>query len=147
MSCYQLIYTSRPKVEVTESLVSDILSKAIRRNNSLKISGMLIYFHGMFMQLIEGDKEAVDELFNIIRLDPRHGDITVLLQKQSDERCMPTWIMGFTMDNEFGAQIEEQSFCIPCDEAKEFCSMMPVEVGKLFLDFMKDVQVKNMGQI
>jgi hypothetical protein len=124
-------------------VVSEILSKAIRRNNSLQISGMLIYFHGKFMQLIEGDKEAVDELFNIIRLDPRHGDINILLQKQSDQRCMPTWLMGFTMGNEFSTPIREQSLYIPCDEAKEFCSLMPVEVGKLFLDFMNDAQVKS----
>lgn len=143
MSCYKLIYISSPKVEVTESLISEILSKAIRRNNSLQISGMLTYFHGKFMQLIEGDKEAVDELFNIIRLDPTHDDITILLQKQSDQRCMPTWIMGFTMGDEFSAQIREQSFYIPCDEAKEFCRLMPVEVGKLFLDFMNDAQFKS----
>jgi hypothetical protein len=143
MSCYQLIYKSSPKVEVTESLVSEILSKAIRRNHSLKISGMLVYFHGDFMQLIEGDKEVVADLFNIIRLDPRHGDVTILLQKHSDERCMPSWIMGFTMGNEFRTSIEEQSLYMPCDEAKEFCSLMPDEVGGLFLDFMNDVQAKN----
>jgi hypothetical protein len=97
----------------------------------------------MFMQLIEGDKVAVDELFNSIRLDPRHGDISVLLQKQSAQRCMPTWLMGFTMDNEFSTQLEKQGFYIPCEEAKEFCSLMPVEIGSLFLDFMNDVLVKK----
>ena len=140
MSCYQLIYSSRPKVEVTESLVSEILSQAISRNNSLHISGLLIYFHGMFMQLIEGDKTAVDELFNSIQLDQRHGDISVLLQKRSEQRCMPTWLMGFSMDNEFSNQLEKQGSYIPFEEAKEICSLMPIEVGKLFLDFMNDAQ-------
>jgi hypothetical protein len=57
------------------------------------------------------------------RLDPRHSDITVLLQKQSDQRCMPTWAMVLTMDNEFRNQIEEQSSCLPSDEAREFLQL------------------------
>jgi hypothetical protein len=141
MSCYQLIYTSRPKVEVTESLVSEILSQALSRNYSLQLSGLLIYFHGMFMQLIEGEQIKVDELFDSIRHDPRHGDICVLLQKFSAQRCMPTWAMGLTMDNEFSTNIEEQSFYIPCDDAKEFCNLMPVEVGSLFLHFMNNGKI------
>jgi hypothetical protein len=55
---------------------------------------------------------------------------------------MPTWAMGFTMLNQFSSEIEEQSFYISSEDAKEFCSMMPVEVGSLFLEFMQDVPSK-----
>jgi hypothetical protein len=142
MSCHQLIYVSTPKVEVTKEFITNILDKALNRNYSLQISGLLVYYHGEFMQLIEGDKKALDELFNIIRNDPRHGDFRILREAESPERCMPTWAMGFTMLNQFSAAIEEQSFYISSDDAKEFCSMMPVEVGSLFLDFMSDVPSK-----
>jgi hypothetical protein len=142
MSCHQLIYISRPKVEVTKDFVTNILDKALNRNYALQISGLLVYYHGEFMQLIEGDKKDIDALFNIIQNDPRHGDIRILREAESPQRCMPTWAMGFTMLNEFSDAIEEQSFYISCNDAKEFCSMMPPEVGKLFLDFMDEAQVK-----
>ncbi len=136
MSCHQLIYISRPKVEVTKDFVTEILNKALNRNYSLQISGLLVYYHGMFMQLIEGEKKDIDALFKLIGSDPRHGDIRILLEGESPERCMPTWAMGFTMLDEFSDTIEDQSFYISCDDAKEFCSMMPPRVGRLFLDFM-----------
>jgi hypothetical protein len=142
MSCHQLIYVSTPKVEVTKEFITNILDKALNRNYSLQISGLLVYYHGEFMQLIEGDKKAIDELFYIIRKDPRHGDIRILREAESPERCMPTWAMGFTMLNQFSSEIEEQSFYISSEDAKEFCSMMPVEVGSLFLEFMQDVPSK-----
>jgi hypothetical protein len=138
MPCHQLIYTSHPNVDVTEGFVTEILTKAMKRNYARQISGLLVYSHGEFMQLIEGDKQDIEKLFNIIRSDIRHGDIRVLTETQSPHRCMPTWAMGFTMLNEFSEAFAAQNFYISFNDAKEFCSMMPLAVGKLFLDFMED---------
>lgn len=138
MSCHQLIYASRPTVEVNEALINDILTKALSRNYALQISGLLVFYHGAFMQLIEGNKDALDELFGSIRQDKRHDDIRVLLETESRNRCMPTWAMGFTMGDEFSAGIKDRSFYISCDQARDFCKLMPESVGNLFIDFMRE---------
>lgn len=48
-----------------------------------------------FVQLLEGEKEAVLNTFNKISLDQRHGELTVLLEGTSEKRIFSNWSMGF----------------------------------------------------
>jgi hypothetical protein len=55
----------------------------------------LLYKDGDFIQLIEGDKEAVKALFATISADPRHNQTFVLLEEETDRSLFNDWSMGF----------------------------------------------------
>jgi len=77
-----------------ENLLS--LLKTSRINNSTKnITGILLYTHGTFFQVLEGDEAAVDATFNSIKKDKRHKDVILIEKVPITERAFPYWSMGF----------------------------------------------------
>jgi hypothetical protein len=65
---------------VSKKIVDDILQTARKANSLLGISGLLLYRMGHFVQLLEGDEEAVLKLYQKIQLDSRHKECKVLAQ-------------------------------------------------------------------
>jgi hypothetical protein len=62
MSCRQIIYTSRPTAEIDDSVLLNILVRSQVKNDDMGISGLLVFHHGQFMQLLEGDAAVVGKL-------------------------------------------------------------------------------------
>ena len=56
---------------------------------------MLLYKDGNFMQVLEGDEEAVRGLYARIAADPRHGGEITLQEGFAEGRQFPDWSMGF----------------------------------------------------
>ena len=56
---------------------------------------MLLFREGQFLQLLEGPEREVKSVFELVKRDPRHRDVTVLLAEAVDERQFPDWTMGF----------------------------------------------------
>ncbi len=48
-----------------------------------------------FMQLLEGSADVLDALVEAIKLDTRHGSVTVILQREIERRTFPDWSMGY----------------------------------------------------
>jgi len=62
----------------TAEQIKDILAAAHRNNPSKGITGALLYSGDYFCQVIEGPADVLEELFETIQMDDRHGDVTVL---------------------------------------------------------------------
>jgi hypothetical protein len=71
------------------------LDKSWTNNKQKEISGMLVYLGDRFIQLLEGKEEDVQQTFSRIKYDPRHRDLTLLLEGNHEERIFKTWSMGF----------------------------------------------------
>lgn len=95
-----LIYVSTSVKLLNDEELLDIL-KASRENNSSKdVTGLLLYKGGNFMQVLEGPDEAVEALYEKIKADPRHKDVSVLSREQISARQFPAWEMAFqNLDN------------------------------------------------
>ena len=95
-----LIYVSTSEKLLNDEELLDIL-KASRENNSSKdVTGLLLYKGGNFMQVLEGPDEAVEALYEKIKADPRHKDVSVLSREQISARQFPAWEMAFqNLDN------------------------------------------------
>jgi hypothetical protein len=118
-------------------MLLDILSVSQNKNHKLRISGLLVFGNGKFIQLLEGDKKDVLDLFHsAILRDPRHTDVKVLLEAESPNRCMPTWTMGFSAIGNSASNISNQNFYIPLAETRQLCEMMEGEVGRRLLAFL-----------
>ena len=92
---FTLIYISRATSPMATADLEAILKVSRPSNTKKEISGMLIYKDGEFMQALEGKKEDVEQLFNIIAKDKRHDEILVLSRKEIPQRCFAHWSMGF----------------------------------------------------
>ncbi|MEM8922729.1 MAG: BLUF domain-containing protein [Actinomycetota bacterium] len=91
----QLVYASSATRPFSEAELTELLEKARAKNESLGITGMLLYCDGCFIQAIEGDPEDVDRLYQRISRDRRHANPMLLYKGTQTERSFPTWTMGF----------------------------------------------------
>lgn len=56
---------------------------------------MLLYMDGNFMQLLEGDKRVVLDLYATIKADPRHHGLIEILEGEIEKPTFVDWSMGF----------------------------------------------------
>ena len=89
------------------------LLESCRANNAdAGVTGMLTYHNATFIQLLEGDKLAVQPLLSKIRKDPRHENVRILWEGPIPERGFAAWSMGFrgldTLDFPNAAHFREQ---------------------------------------
>lgn len=49
----------------------------------------------MFLQLLEGEKETVENLFEKIKDDKRHSNIVLIVKEKVEERLFSDWSMAF----------------------------------------------------
>ncbi len=95
LGVYQVVYESRSSRNLSVDDMSAILRSSIRNNGRLGISGILAYCRGRFMQVLEGDRGAVDEVFARIMQDDRHRSLVLLSGRTVNSRVFGNWQMGF----------------------------------------------------
>ena len=93
---HQIVYTSGARQEFSATDLKKLLVAARMRNKAVGVTGMLVFHDGAFLQAIEGEKRAVNEIFARIQNDPRHGDLVVLHRGPGrEQRVFGEWSMGF----------------------------------------------------
>ncbi|MEL6531047.1 MAG: BLUF domain-containing protein [Pseudomonadota bacterium] len=84
---YQSVASSPP----TEAELDDLVAKARKRNNSVGVTGMLLYEDGKFLQTLEGPPDGLGAIWSSIQRDPRHANIEVLTQHLVPGRLFSSW--------------------------------------------------------
>lgn len=82
----RLVYVSCATTALSNANLLEMVSKARARNGALDVTGMLLYKDGNFIQALEGKGSVVREIFETIRLDPRHRGVTVVLNEIDSAR-------------------------------------------------------------
>lgn len=90
----RITYVSRLSRPLPEGQLRRIGETSAANNARDGITGVLIYVHGLFFQIIEGEDTVIDRLYTRIRRDPRHHDIVCLkAEVNRNERMFPDWSM------------------------------------------------------
>lgn len=89
----RIVYTSQASTDLASDDVFRIVTTSARNNPSRDVTGFLIYHERRFLQLVEGESEALEGLLEVLRRDPRHRDLTVRYREPALERCFPNWRM------------------------------------------------------
>ncbi len=92
---HQLVYVSSARADLSEDDLQDILCRARETNRTLGVTGMLVFLDGCFLQVLEGRRECVRDLYAKIETDPRHFDAKVLIETEIAKPAFPDWSMGF----------------------------------------------------
>jgi len=88
-----LIYISSAR-NPSGSDLGDILRQSCKNNARNGVTGLLLHAGGNFLQVLEGEAEAVDHTFNKILQDSRHTGVLKLLRFDIAERQFPDWSMA-----------------------------------------------------
>lgn len=96
-----LVYVSSASHLMSNEELRQILQASRRNNEMHHVTGMLLYKGGSFMQVLEGPREEVLNIYEQIQADPRHGNILLLSMDEIGERQFADWKMGFAdLDDE-----------------------------------------------
>ena len=90
----QLLYASNTGRDVSDAMLKDILEASRRNNLACGVTGVLLYIEGGFMQVLEGEDQAVADTYARICGDRRHWNTMVLLDREAP-RAFGDWSMGF----------------------------------------------------
>lgn len=89
-----LFYVSRAVGPQTTTVTSSILTTARSNNPVHGITGVLFQGQGMYMQVLEGERSAVNRLYAVILADKRHTDAEILIMEEVARRRFEKWSMA-----------------------------------------------------
>ena len=92
---YRLSYASTQALPMSGADLIGILNQARENNRRLNITGVLLHRDDSFLQVIEGDRQTVLDLYDVIKRDPRHKKVETLARDRVEEREFSDWQMGF----------------------------------------------------
>lgn len=93
---YRLFYISRlikKNIFDEENIANQIVSNAILNNTKIRITGAMTFDGNDFAQILEGEKSVVLELYEKIKADPRHDNITLIKGQDIKKRHYQKWAM------------------------------------------------------
>ena len=93
MQLKSLAYTSLARLDISGDDLIAIHQTARHRNALNGITGLLIFNGTHFLQVIEGVEEAINELVERLRADPRHHHLEIKDSRDVDGRSFPDWSM------------------------------------------------------
>ena len=131
-----IIYASSAVRLFNRQELVDLLEYSRKMNVENDITGMLLYRGGNIIQVIEGEDEAVKQLYKNIKTDPRHKDVTLLSQDPIAKRQFPDWRMGFrNIDQMSDEELEGFSSFLDNDFSPTYFKDKPTRAYILLLSF------------
>lgn len=76
----QLIYRSRSQQRFGAQALRELGAELTQRNRDLQLRGLLLYDGSYFLQVLEGQAQTVDRVYQSLSADARHTDIVLLLR-------------------------------------------------------------------
>ncbi len=97
----RITYISKVTDPLSLKEIEVIGIKSSKSNKQVNITGLLVHFEKLFFQVLEGEDEVVDRLYERIGKDPRHRDVIRLKTEHGiKERLFPSWSMKMiNLDN------------------------------------------------
>jgi hypothetical protein len=90
----RLLYASRAAAPVTQQIIESILQQSRTHNPTMGITGILCHGGDVYMQALEGGRDAVNSLYMKIVRDTRHREVVLLHYSEVPERHFAGWTMG-----------------------------------------------------
>jgi hypothetical protein len=99
MDLTSLTYTSLARLDLQTSDLEDIHRTARELNALDGITGLLVFNGTHFLQIVEGSRDAIDDLLERLRRDRRHSGLEVRDERRIEARSFPDWSMELVRVN------------------------------------------------
>lgn len=91
----RMSYMSNFSRPLTKHEIAEIGEHSVRRNADDGITGVLLTLGSVFFQIIEGEDDAIDDLYGRVLRDDRHTDVICLgTESTASTRLFPDWSMN-----------------------------------------------------
>lgn len=90
----RLLYVSRAVGPQTTTVTASILGTAQAFNRQHGIGGVLCQGQGLYLQVLEGERSALNRLYASILRDSRHTDCELLHLEEAPHRRFAEWSMA-----------------------------------------------------
>jgi len=87
-------YISRSAGPQTSVVTGSILKTAMVFNRVNQITGVLCQGDGFFLQMIEGERSVINQLYGRIARDSRHKDVELVKFEEITQRKYSQWSMA-----------------------------------------------------
>lgn len=139
-SLIHIVYVSFSTENLSEMDLENLLTVIREKNRKQNVTGLLLYNDGSFIQVIEGKKETIHNLFEIIKKDTRHENIVLLLEEEIEKRAFPDWAMGYErLTKQQSSKLKGFSDFMETGTAEEVLSRTTSEVMHLLNSFKKHI--------
>lgn len=91
----RIIYCSQAVHDFPPDELVTLLDRSRQRNAGCGLTGMLLYSSQSFLQMVEGEADAIEATYARIRADERHTNLRLLMDAEVPGRLFPDWTMGF----------------------------------------------------
>ena len=91
----RIIYASQATHDVSPDELVALLELSRRNNEAAGLSGMLLYSSQSFLQVLEGEPDALAATYARILADGRHTRLRLLMDAEVPAPLFPDWTMGF----------------------------------------------------
>lgn len=103
-----LAYLSSATRLFDREALTELVEHSARNNAARRITGMLCYHDGSFLQFLEGPADEVEALFAVIARDQRHIDLIEMYRKPIADRTFADWSMALRSGEELGEAQRER---------------------------------------
>ena len=127
----ELLYCSVSIVPALTNIdLNHILAAARQRNLSQGITGMLLYYRGEFVQILEGEKESVENVYEkFIGPDFRHTALNKVCENTISHRSFSQWSMGFVGAPEIESRMPPTAIGILMSTLTDEAKSKPLTLG------------------
>ena len=94
---HTICYLSKQVEVLKDSELEDLFKYILEMNPTLNITGALLHNNDFFLQVLEGNKETIEELFAKIRKDKRHKNILMILNQKIENRIFQNYEANFSI--------------------------------------------------
>lgn len=138
----QMTYASRVVQPLAPHDVQDILAVARKRNTLAGLTGMLVFDHRYFMQVLEGDRNHLKRLLPKLMQDRRHTDFSLISFRTTAKRQFSGWSMGFV-----AAHALNRAVLLRHGVSAEFdpCHLTEVAASALLTDLAAGLQAEQLA--
>mgnify|MGYP002655216598 FL=1 len=102
----RLLYISRAVGAVTTTVTGSILETARLHNRVAGITGVLCQGQGLFIQILEGERRAINRLYATLIKDKRHQDVELISIEEIETRKFPNWSMAHVIISESDPMVQ-----------------------------------------
>ncbi len=94
---HSLMYSSIANDGISKANIEAMLLNARHNNEQHNITGLLLYHDGAFLQVLEGDRRTISNLFEKkLMRDSRHKSVTLFHDEKIDHRKFRYWNLAYS---------------------------------------------------
>ncbi|NJX16165.1 BLUF domain-containing protein [Tamlana crocina] len=131
-----ICYKSKVKPGLSILDTEALFQETQNNNNSLKITGVLIKKETVFFQILEGESNRLDVLYEKIKNDSRHSNIVELLNTTVGQLSFNNFETGYRIIQDVNSLYDLQNYLIKLEGAE-------AEHSATFLQMIEDLLLSD----